>query len=91
MENKVCTTYDEREKIERTFGSMGLRSEKSIAQHILLENAYGNNLVPDISKVDYLADNKGGTHLQPLADLQVFVVVFQMRWLNSTLKNHIKF
>ncbi|MEW8689132.1 MAG: hypothetical protein AB2556_25200, partial [Candidatus Thiodiazotropha sp.] len=53
--------------------SMGLWTEKSLATHLLLENAYESNLLPDISRVDYLAGHKERTHLQPLEGLPVFV------------------
>ena len=52
------------ETISATFTQLGLRSSKSVATHILLENAYESNLVLDISNVDYLADNNGPTSLQ---------------------------
>ncbi len=52
---------------------MGLRSAKAIAPHLCLENAYGSNLVSDISKVDYLANHLGRTQLQPLDGLPLFV------------------
>ena len=60
-------------KIYKTFHELGLRTEKSIATHILLENAFESNLLSDISKVDYLANNKGRTHLRPLEGLSTFV------------------
>jgi hypothetical protein len=56
-----------------TFEQMGLRVEKSIAKHLLLENAYENNLLPDISTVDYLQGHLGDTELQPLDGLPIFV------------------
>ena len=52
---------------------MGLRSEKAVSAHLLLENAHESNLVSDISKVDYLAGNLGRTHLRPLSGLPTFV------------------
>ena len=58
---------------KQTFESMGLRSEKAVAFHLLLENAYESNLVADIAKVDYLAENLGRTNLRPLAGLPPFV------------------
>lgn len=68
---------DEVEKQEvaviKTFESMGLRSEKAVAAHLLLENAYESNLVPDIAKVDYLAGSLGRTNLRSLAGLPPFV------------------
>lgn len=59
--------------IEATFRDMGLRSEKAVAHHLLIENAYDSNLLPNISNVDYLAGNLGQTNLQPLAGLPPFV------------------
>jgi hypothetical protein len=59
--------------VHTTFEAMGLRAEKAVATHLLLENAYESNLVPDIAKVDYLAGHQGRTHLRPLEGLPVFV------------------
>lgn len=56
-----------------TFQSMGLRCEKTVAEHLLLENAYESNLLSDISKVDYLDGNLGYTNLRPLEGLPAFV------------------
>ena len=58
---------------KQTFRSMGLRCNKSVATHLLLENAYESNLLSDISKVDYLAGNLGRTNLRPLVGLPPFV------------------
>ena len=52
---------------------MGLRTEKAVATHLLLENAHGSNLVPDIRDADYLAGHLGRTHLRPLEGLPTFV------------------
>ena len=52
---------------------MGLRCEKAVATHLLLENAYESNLLSDISKVDYLGGNLGRTNLRPLEGLPAFV------------------
>ena len=57
----------------KTFQDMGLRCEKNVATHLLLENAYDSNLLSDISKVDYLAGNLGKTNLRPLEGLPAFV------------------
>ncbi|MEW8689134.1 MAG: hypothetical protein AB2556_25210 [Candidatus Thiodiazotropha sp.] len=54
---------------------MGLRSEKAVSAHLLLENAHESNLVLDIFKVDYLAGNLGRMHLRPLPGLPTFVVI----------------
>ena len=62
-----------RERHTATLASMGLRAEASLAKHILLENCLGNNLLPDISKVDYLGGRQGRTNLQPLDGLSLFV------------------
>ena len=64
------------EQISATFTQLGLRSSKAVAAHILLENAYESNLVPDISNVDYLADNNGPTSLQKLEGLSTFKVIY---------------
>ena len=45
----------------------------NIAYNILFENTIHSNLVPDISKVDYLAGNLGPTDLQPLEGVGPFV------------------
>ena len=58
---------------KQTFRDMGLRCEKNVATHLLLENAYDSNLLSDISKVDYLAGNLGQTNLRPLEGLPAFV------------------
>ena len=52
---------------------MGIRAKKAISHHLLVENAYESNLLSDISRVDYLANNRGRTHLRPLYGLPVFV------------------
>ena len=56
-----------------TFAQMGLRTEKAVATHLLLENAHESNLVPDIRDADYLAGHLGRTHLRPLEGLPTFV------------------
>ena len=58
---------------KQTFEGMGLRCEKNVATHLLLENAYDSNLLSDISKVDYLAANLGRTNLRSLEGLPAFV------------------
>ena len=62
-----------RERYTATLSSMGLRAEASLAKHLLLENCRENNLLPDISKVDYLEGHQGRTNLQPLDGLPLFV------------------
>ncbi|MEW8688308.1 MAG: hypothetical protein AB2556_21055 [Candidatus Thiodiazotropha sp.] len=59
--------------VQATFQSMGLRSEKAVATHLLLENAHESNLLSDISRVDYLAGSRGRTHLPLLPGLPTFV------------------
>ena len=59
--------------IQATFASMGIRAKKATSPHLLVENANENNLLSDISRVDYLANNRGRTHLRPLYGLPVFV------------------
>lgn len=59
--------------VQTTFQAMGVRSEKSAATHLLLENTHESNLLPDIAQVDYLAGHLGRTHLRPLEGLPTFV------------------
>ena len=54
-----------------TLESMGLRSEKAVAKHILEENVWESNLVPDIAGVDYLEGHQGQTNHGPLAASEV--------------------
>ena len=61
--SETCTTFKE----------IGLRSEKRLSYHLLLENAYENNLLSDISNVDYIKGNRGSTDLQPLEGLEMFI------------------
>lgn len=58
-----------------TFQIMGLRTEQSAANHLLLESniAFESNLVSDIGKVEYLHGHLGQTHLEPIECLPVFV------------------
>ena len=44
--------------IQNTFADMGRRTKKVIAEHFLAENAYENNLLSDVLKIDYLAGNR---------------------------------
>ena len=55
-----------------TLQSMGLRREKAVAKHILQENVWESNLIPDIAGIDYFAGHQGRTNLQPLDGLPVF-------------------
>ena len=59
--------------VQATFQTMGLRSDKAVAAHLLLENTHESNLVSDIARVDYLAGNLGRTHLRPLPGLKTFI------------------
>ena len=59
--------------VQATFASMGLRSEKAMATHLLLENVHESSPVPDIALVDYLAGNLDCTHLHSLPGLPMFV------------------
>ena len=56
-----------------TLKEMGLRSTKAIAKHILQENTWENNLIPDIANVNYFKGHQGPTNLHPLEGLPVFV------------------
>ena len=62
MANQVCTTLRE----------MGLRSAKSVANHLLQENTYESNLVPDIAQAPYLHGAETRTHLAPLSGFPPF-------------------
>ena len=46
-----------------TLEEMGLRSAKAVAKHILEENTWESNLIPDIANVDYFAGHKRPTNL----------------------------
>ena len=59
--------------IQTTFQAMGFRCKESIAWHLVLENGYNNNLVADISTVDYLQNHQGTMELEPLEGLPTFV------------------
>ena len=61
-----------RDRISPTLSSMGLRAEASLAKHLLQENCWKNNLVADISKVDYLEGHQGRTNLHLLEGLSLF-------------------
>ena len=62
-----------KESLVSTFKEIGLRSEKRLSYHLLLENTYENNLLPDISNVDYTKGNLGPTDLEPLEGLEMFI------------------
>ena len=62
-----------RERHTATLSSMGLQAEASLAKQLRLENCWENNLLPDISKVDYLDGHQGRTNPQPLEGLPLFV------------------
>ena len=61
------------EIIEATFKEMGKRSLKTIAEHILKENINEENLISDISNVNYTKNNQGKTHLQEIEGFGLFV------------------
>ena len=65
--------FSREECIETTFKEMGIRAEKKIAEHILKENIYDDNLISDISETDYTANNNGKTHLKPIDGCGLFV------------------
>ena len=44
-----------------------------LAKHLFVENAYENNLLSDIPKVDYLPGNQGRTNLRPFVELPALV------------------
>ena len=76
--NKIAMEYNKRcinrnECIETTFKQMGIRSSKGVAEHILKDNAYEDNLISDISAVDNTKGNKGKTHLQEIPGFGIFV------------------
>ena len=72
-ENAVYLNLDRKDCIETTFKEMGIRAEKSIAEHILKENVYGSNLISDISSVDYTKGHLGETHLREIQGFPIFV------------------
>ena len=73
MESNTNKIINRNECIETTFKEMGIRANKRIAEHILKENAYEDNLISDISTVDYTKGNKGQTHLQEINGFGIFV------------------
>ena len=52
---------------------MGLRSAEAVALHILQENVWESNLIPDIAGVENFDGHQGHTNLQPLEGLPAFV------------------
>ena len=56
-----------------TFKEIGLRSEKRLSYHLLLENTYENNLLSVFYNVDYTKGNLGPTDLEPLEGLELFI------------------
>ena len=73
MENNRNRCINRNECIETTFKQMGIRASKGVAEHILKDNAYEDNLISDISTVDYTKGNKGKTHLQEIPGFGIFV------------------
>ena len=68
-----ATTKESLHNIVSTFKEIGLRSEKRLSYYLLLENTYENNLLSDISNVDYTKGNLGPTDLEPLEGLEMFI------------------
>ena len=64
---------EERKPIRATLREIGLRAKSKVLQHLCVDNAYDKNLLPDISKCDYLEGHQGRTELQPLDGLPPFV------------------
>ena len=79
MENEKSKNLSNNKKIEATeiieatFKEMGKRSLKTIAEHILKENINEDNLISDISNVDYTKNHQGKTHLQEIEGFGLFV------------------
>ena len=73
QENDVNIKSEREQCIETTFKQMGVRSQKSIAEHILKENVYGGNLISDIASVDYTKGHLGKTHLREIPGFPIFV------------------
>ena len=71
-DDKYICIHPAMEPRRATLASMGLRSERTVARHILEENTWESNLVPDIAGLDYLAGHQGKTNLQPLEGLPPF-------------------
>lgn len=55
-----------------TYEIGNLSKFSSIIEHCVIENAYNDNLLCDVSKVDYTENNLGDTLLQPLEGLPFF-------------------
>ena len=68
-----AATKESLHNVVSTFKEIGLRSEKRLSYHLLLENTYENNLLSDISNVDYTKGNLGPTDLEPLEGLEMFI------------------
>ena len=73
MENNSDSRNLRNECIETTFKQMGIRAGKGVAEHILKDNAYEDNLISDISTVDYTKGHKGQTHLREIPGFCIFV------------------
>ena len=72
-----------------TLEEMGLRSLEAVAKHILQENVWESNLIPDIAGVDYFTGHQGRTNLQPLEGLPAFVddfYVYGPLWENEIVR-----
>ena len=56
-----------------TYRDIGLRAEKKVAHHLLIENAYENNLITDIAEVDYTEGHLRRTDLWELDGIPMFI------------------
>ena len=72
-EDSANEAVNEAATLVSTFKEIGLRSEKRLSYHLLLENTYENDLLSDISNVDYTKGNLGPTDLEPLEGLEMFI------------------
>ena len=70
---RFCEATTKESLVVSTFKEIGLRSEKRLSYHLLLENTYENKLLSDISNVDYTKGNLGPTDLEPLEGLEMFI------------------
>ena len=77
MENptnfKSLLNPSDKNVIEATYKEMGKRAEKAVAFHILRENLQEENLINNVSNVNYLKDNEGRTTLKQIPNLDIFV------------------
>ena len=71
--NNLDHNLNNQDVIETTFRELGRKSNKNIGYHIIKENINENNLISDISIVDYTQNNKGKTHLKEIEGFDIFV------------------